>query len=168
MGGGSPVDTGASMRVVLLSQYVTALRGMVRVCRARGHQPVAAICTRARSPHGARVSPDMAAMAKAIVSACPPGVSVSVVDGRDALCEIIERHAPDLLLVRGFPWRLPLRALTVAPYGSVNLHPSCLPRLRGPFPVHRAILAGDTTLGVTAHRMDEDFDTGALLATERF
>lgn len=54
------------------------------------------------------------------------------------------------------------------PYGSVDLHPSVLPELRGPFPVHWAIRNGERSLGVTAHRMDAGFDTGPVLSTARF
>lgn len=155
-------------RVVLLSQYPMALRGMVRVCRRNGYLPAAVICCRAESRRGGRVSSRSTAQAKALVGTVPAGIGVHVVDDIDQVCDLIERLSPDLLLVRGFPWRLPARTLTVAPCGSVNLHPSCLPAYRGPFPVHHAIRNGDRTLGVTAHRMAADFDTGPLMATVRF
>lgn len=162
------MTTDAAMRVVVVSQYETALAGMIRVCRSNGHVPVAAICARAESPRSGRISPDAVALATAVMSSCPSGICVSVVDGLDQFRDLIARYAPDLLLVRGFRWRLPPDVLAIAKYGSVNLHPSCLPQLRGPFPVHWAIRDGDRTLGVTAHRMDENFDTGPVLATAYF
>ncbi|MFC3495843.1 methionyl-tRNA formyltransferase [Glycomyces rhizosphaerae] len=153
------------MRVVIVTQYASALRGMVRQCRAKGHTPVAVICTRKEPSRDGAGSPGMKAMAKSIVAACPAGMAVAVVDSRAQLAELVEHYAPDLLLVRGFPWRLPPRVLEVAEHGSVNLHPSELPRHRGPFPVHRAIAEGAERLSVTAHRMDAGFDTGPILAT---
>jgi methionyl-tRNA formyltransferase len=158
----------AGLRVVFVSQYASALRGMVRVCRSKGYEPVAAVCTRAEHPRKGVGSPRMKTLAKAIVGACPSGMGVSVVDSMADLADLVERYAPDLLLVRGFPWRLPPRVLDVAGYGSVNLHPSALPEFRGPFPVHQAIRRGDALLGVTAHRMDPGFDTGPILSTARF
>jgi methionyl-tRNA formyltransferase len=46
----------------------------------------------------------------------------------------------------------------------VGVHPSLLPRHRGPDPYFAAIDAGDDVTGVTAHRLDEEYDTGAILA----
>src|SRR5438067_12909239 len=48
--------------------------------------------------------------------------------------------------------------------GSVNLHPSLLPRWRGSTPIQSAILAGDTVTGVTVILMDKGLDTGPILA----
>ncbi len=44
------------------------------------------------------------------------------------------------------------------------MHPSLLPRHRGPDPYFWAIDAGDPVTGVTAHLLDDEYDTGALLA----
>lgn len=44
----------------------------------------------------------------------------------------------------------------------VNLHLSLLPRWRGAAPIERAILAGDTTTGVSLMRLDEGLDTGGV------
>jgi methionyl-tRNA formyltransferase len=155
------------MRVVVISQYVTAVRGIVRVCRARGHDPVAVLSARTVSGRGGRPSPEMVGQVKAIVGATPPGIDLAVVSDVDRLEALVAFHRPDLLLVRGFRWRLPASLLAVPGHGAVNLHPSFLPKLRGPFPVHWAIRNGDRTLGVTAHRMDADFDTGPVLAAAR-
>jgi methionyl-tRNA formyltransferase len=48
--------------------------------------------------------------------------------------------------------------------GSVNLHPSLLPRWRGSTPIQSAILAGDTVTGVTIIQMDRGLDTGPIIA----
>jgi methionyl-tRNA formyltransferase len=45
------------------------------------------------------------------------------------------------------------------------VHPSLLPRHRGPNPYFWAIDAGDPLTGVTAHRLEPDYDTGVLLGT---
>jgi methionyl-tRNA formyltransferase len=51
--------------------------------------------------------------------------------------------------------------------GSVNLHPSLLPRWRGSTPIQSAILAGDRETGVTIIRMDRGLDTGPIIAQRR-
>jgi methionyl-tRNA formyltransferase len=48
--------------------------------------------------------------------------------------------------------------------GSINLHPSLLPRWRGSTPIQSAILAGDEVTGVSIIRMDRGLDTGPILA----
>jgi methionyl-tRNA formyltransferase len=50
----------------------------------------------------------------------------------------------------------------------LNVHPSLLPRWRGAAPVERAILAGDTTTGVTIHETVEALDAGPIAAQEAF
>jgi methionyl-tRNA formyltransferase len=50
----------------------------------------------------------------------------------------------------------------------LNVHPSLLPRWRGPAPVERAIMAGDTETGVTVHRTTAGLDAGPIAAQEAF
>jgi methionyl-tRNA formyltransferase len=58
---------------------------------------------------------------------------------------------------------LPQQLLDVPPLGALNLHASLLPRHRGAAPVHAAVLAGDSTSGVTVMWMDAGLDTGDML-----
>ena len=46
--------------------------------------------------------------------------------------------------------------------GAFNIHPSLLPRWRGPAPINAAILAGDTVTGITIQRMALKMDTGDI------
>jgi methionyl-tRNA formyltransferase len=50
----------------------------------------------------------------------------------------------------------------------LNVHPSLLPRWRGPAPVERAIMAGDHETGVTIHRTTEELDAGPIAAQRSF
>ncbi|MBI4449594.1 methionyl-tRNA formyltransferase, partial [Candidatus Uhrbacteria bacterium] len=52
-------------------------------------------------------------------------------------------------------------------FGFVNLHPSLLPKYRGPSPVQAAIANGDAETGVTLILLDEQMDHGPILAQER-
>ncbi len=71
---------------------------------------------------------------------------------------------PDLLVSWYFPKNVPGAVRALSARGSVGIHPSLLPRHRGPDPFFWAIAAGDTTTGVTAHRLADEYDTGAILA----
>jgi methionyl-tRNA formyltransferase len=50
----------------------------------------------------------------------------------------------------------------------LNVHPSLLPRWRGPAPVERALMAGDTETGVTIHRTTSELDAGPIAAQRAF
>ena len=80
--------------------------------------------------------------------------------------EAVEQIAalqPDVLVVMAYGQILPQQLLDVPPLGALNLHASLLPRHRGAAPVHAAILAGDSTSGVTVMWMDAGLDTGDML-----
>ena len=79
-----------------------------------------------------------------------------------ATVERIREAAPDLLVSWFWTRKLPADILGIAP--SFGVHPSLLPRHRGPDPYFWAIDAGDERSGVTAHRLDVEYDTGAILA----
>ena len=73
---------------------------------------------------------------------------------------------PDLILVVAYGLFLPADTLDVPPLGALNIHPSLLPKHRGPSPVATAILEGDTTTGVTLMQLDEGMDSGPIIAQQ--
>ena len=75
--------------------------------------------------------------------------------------------APEVAVVAAYGLLLPPEVLRVPAAGCLNVHPSLLPRHRGPSPIAGAILAGDEETGVSLILMDEGMDTGPLLAQER-
>jgi methionyl-tRNA formyltransferase len=80
----------------------------------------------------------------------------------EATFTALHRAKPDLLISWFWTKKLPPRVLALAP--SVGIHPSLLPRHRGPDPTFWAIDSGDETTGVTAHTLHEEYDTGDILA----
>ncbi len=76
----------------------------------------------------------------------------------------LEILRPDLIIVASFGLILPPQVLAIPPYGCINLHPSLLPRYRGPTPIPAAILAGDDVTGASIMLMDEGIDSGPVLA----
>jgi methionyl-tRNA formyltransferase len=71
---------------------------------------------------------------------------------------------PDLLLVASYGQILSQAVLNLPTRGALNVHPSLLPRWRGPSPVAAAILAGDTVTGVTVIEMVRRMDAGPIVA----
>jgi methionyl-tRNA formyltransferase len=74
---------------------------------------------------------------------------------------------PGLIVLADYGRLVPAALLDLPAHGSLNLHPSLLPRHRGASPIPAAILAGDAETGVTLMRMDEGLDTGPIVATRR-
>jgi len=84
--------------------------------------------------------------------------------------EVVEKLAsfqPELIIVAAFGFILPQEVLSLPKFGCLNVHPSLLPRHRGPSPVANAILCGDELTGVTIMLMDAGMDTGSILAQEK-
>ena len=75
--------------------------------------------------------------------------------------------APDVVVVAAYGLFLPTAMLETPRLGCLNIHPSLLPRRRGPSPVASAILEGDATTGVTVIRLDDRMDHGPIIAQRR-
>src|SRR5262249_3710263 len=72
---------------------------------------------------------------------------------------------PDLVVSWFWTTKIPARLVELAPLGGFGVHPSLLPRHRGPDPYFWAIDLGDEVTGVTAHRLAAEYDTGAILGS---
>ena len=75
---------------------------------------------------------------------------------------------PDLLACFAYGRIFGPRFLDLFPAGGLNVHPSLLPRFRGPSPVPAAILAGERRTGVTVQALAAEMDAGAIHAQEAF
>jgi methionyl-tRNA formyltransferase len=126
--------------------------------RELGHELVGIVT--AHGPEGRYGSEPLGAL----VDAAPRHLDMVVASTPARFAALLAALEPDVAVSGGFPLRIPPEALHVPRHGVVNGHPSLLPRLRGPNPIGWALRNGDEQIGFTFHRMDEDFDTGALLA----
>lgn len=62
---------------------------------------------------------------------------------------------------------IPQNILKIFPYYILNIHPSLLPKYRGPSPIQQAILNGDKKTGVTIILLDNEMDHGPIAASEK-
>ncbi len=76
----------------------------------------------------------------------------------------LEALGPEVVVVAAYGIFLPPDALEIPPLRCLNIHPSLLPRYRGPSPVVSAILNGDEGTGVTIMKLDERMDSGPIVA----
>lgn len=94
------------------------------------------------------------------------GIPVEILEPNDSG----ERLRPSMLdvgIVSCFPHRLQADLLQVPRLGCYNLHPSMLPRYRGPAPLFWQFRHGESETGVTLYEMDQHIDTGDIFAQER-
>lgn len=94
-----------------------------------------------------------------------PGiVDYTLVHNKAQLLAVLRDIDYDILVANGCPYILPIGEMPPARY--VNIHPSCLPDLRGVDPVIGAILFARDG-GATCHVMDAGIDTGPIVAQVR-
>lgn len=77
------------------------------------------------------------------------------------------KYKTDLNVVCDYGIIIPKKVLNTPTHGSINIHPSLLPRYRGATPIESALINGDSETGVSIMLMDEKMDHGALLTQER-
>jgi methionyl-tRNA formyltransferase len=63
---------------------------------------------------------------------------------------------------------LPEKLFSIPRLGSVNIHPSLLPKYRGAAPIHRAILNGDNETGITIFQIGNKVDAGNILLQKKY
>jgi len=77
--------------------------------------------------------------------------------------EAVAAVQPDLLVVFAYGHIFGPKFLSLFPFGGINVHPSLLPKYRGPSPIPAALLAGDELSGVSIQKLALEMDTGDIL-----
>lgn len=83
---------------------------------------------------------------------------------KSELEEYIVREKPDLAIITAFGMILTGKTVKVPKYGTLNVHPSLLPKYRGPWPVGASILSGDQKTGITIMQVNEKMDEGNIIS----
>ena len=77
--------------------------------------------------------------------------------------ELMELMAPDISVVVAYGKLLSQRLIDLPRLGTINIHASLLPRLRGAAPIQAAIREGHTQTGITIMRMVRQLDAGPII-----
>lgn len=72
--------------------------------------------------------------------------------------------AADVLLLACFPWKLPQTIWRLPRLACWNLHPSLLPKYRGPAPLFWQLRNKERDTGVSLHEVTDRLDAGAIIA----
>lgn len=78
-----------------------------------------------------------------------------------------ENASWDLGIVVDYGKILPKRIIDRPRRGFLNVHPSLLPRFRGPSPIRSAILSDERATGVSIIALDEEMDHGPIVAQKK-
>ncbi len=73
----------------------------------------------------------------------------------------------DLFVVCAYGQFIPTDLLALPKHGAINIHPSLLPKYRGPSPIQFSLLNGDQETGVSLILLDEEMDHGPILAQKK-
>lgn len=93
-----------------------------------------------------------------------PVFSPTRLKGNDEEVSRLTELNADAFVVVSYGRILPKELLDLPKFGVINIHPSLLPKFRGPSPVVSAILEGVDRTGVSIMFLDEGMDTGPVLA----
>lgn len=151
------------LRICVISSGPVEFSTIHAACTDAGHLPIAYFYGRSLRSGGMNLD-DAGETTASILQAVPAGMDLLLPGNTKGLALALESYQPDLLVVFGFAWKIPPRILAIPQLGALNIHVSMLPKYRGPAPLPWAIRNGDPSGGITVHRMDDDFDTGNVLA----
>ena len=150
------------IRIAFMGTPAPVVPVLQRVHRTPGVEVVSAVTPPDR-PRGRGRQPDSPPVKVAAEALGIPVLQPANLRGQAIQAGLAEL-APDAIVVAAYGRFLPTPVLELPPHGCLNLHPSLLPRHRGPSPVATAILDGDETTGVSLMLLDEGMDTGPVLA----
>jgi len=127
---------------------------------------VVAVYTQADKPAGRGRPVVSSPVKKLALERQTPVVQPETLKSSDAV-ERLTSFQPELIVVAAFGFILPQEVLSLPRFSCLNVHPSLLPRHRGPSPVAGTILCGDELAGVSIMVMDAGLDTGPILAQKK-
>jgi methionyl-tRNA formyltransferase len=105
------------------------------------------------------------------VKLCAQKLHLDFIEDEDFGRQTLDRLAGiyfDCLVVVSFGRMIPGEVLEIAGSRTINVHPSLLPKYRGPSPITTALLNGDTETGISLIKIKQKFDTGDVYSRIKF
>lgn len=153
-----------SLRIVFFGTPAFAVPSLDALLRASPHT-VVGVVTQPDRPRGrGQKLSDAPVKARAVDAGLPVLQPERMKD--PAFLDALAAWGADLGVVAAYGRILTEVILATPRLGMINVHASLLPRYRGAAPVHRAVIAGETSTGVTIMRVVKALDAGAMFAKE--
>ena len=96
------------------------------------------------------------------------GYDFFIIENFENAVETMKARKPGIGIIACFGKIIPENILKIPKYGFLNVHPSLLPKWRGPSPVRSALNAGEAKTGVTIHITTSKVDAGDIIAQKKF
>jgi len=147
------------MRIVVNGQQAFG-KAVLDALIARGENVVAVYC--APDKPGGRIDPlKEAALGHGLAVRQPPSFK------DPAVLDEFKAFEPDLAVMAYVILLVPEAVLNAPRLGTIQYHPSLLPRHRGPSSINWPIIQGETETGLTIFWPDKGLDTGPILLQKK-
>jgi methionyl-tRNA formyltransferase len=136
--------------------------------RASFEHEIVGVLTNPESAKGRGLGLEATPVAAAAAAVLGPSVPVLMPErlGSEAR-EAVAALRPEILVSFAYGRIFGPKFLALFPKGGVNVHPSLLPRFRGPAPIPSAILARDKETAISVQRLALEMDSGDILGQLR-
>jgi methionyl-tRNA formyltransferase len=128
---------------------------------------LAGLLTNADSPRGRSNKPEPTECAAAAQQLFPSLVVLKPEKLDSAARALVAEYKPDILVSFAYGRIFGPKFLGLFPMGGINIHPSLLPKYRGPTPIPAVIINQDTETGITIQRLAAEMDSGDILVQEK-
>jgi methionyl-tRNA formyltransferase len=152
------------LRVLFAGSPAIAVPSLEAVYRQDGIE-LAGVLTNPDGPRGRHGTPQPTDVAESAQKLNVPALKPLKLDA--SVREQIDSLKPDLLVSFAYGRIFGPKFLALFPLGGINIHPSLLPKYRGPSPIQAAILNRDAVTGVTVQTLALEMDQGDILAAEQ-
>jgi methionyl-tRNA formyltransferase len=143
------------MRIAIIGQQDFG-RAVLEACLARGDDVAAVFC----APERAGARPD--ALRLAAEERAVPTHRFASLRGPDAAQAMSDSRA-DIAIMAFVLQFAPQELVSIPRYGTIQYHPSLLPRYRGPSSINWPIIKGDAETGLTIFRPTDGLDEGPVI-----
>lgn len=93
--------------------------------------------------------------------------NIKILQPKLLLLDHIGNYQADLGILVAYGQIIKPEIINFFKYGILNIHPSLLPKYRGPSPIQTAILNNDQEIGTTIMKLDRGLDSGPILAQNK-
>jgi len=159
------------MKVLFAGSPAIAVPCLEALCNINGIE-LAGVLTNPDTPRGRSGSPaptDIGEAAQRLFS--EKGIDILMILKPEKLDASVRQKIstlnPDILISFAYGRIFGPKFLSLFPLGGINIHPSLLPKYRGPTPIQAAILNRDKVTGITIQTLAKEMDQGDIIAVEQ-
>lgn len=144
---------------------VPALKALSGFCRDEGIAVLAGLLTNPDSPRGRSSKPQPTECAAALEGSGVPILKPEKLGSAER--EIVKSLNPDILVSFAYGKIFGPKFLGLFPLGGINIHPSLLPKYRGPTPIPAAIINMESETGISIQVLAQEIDSGDIFVQEK-